>query len=51
MVFTGMRAAPPTRRHLRHWEAVCHALDAQPYRAVPYRSADVRTPVKAHGPV
>ncbi len=36
MVFTGMRAAPPTRRYLRHWEAVCRALDAQPYRAVSY---------------
>lgn len=36
MVFISMRAALPTRRHLRHWEAVCRALDAQPYRAVSY---------------
>ena len=34
MVFISMRAAPPSRRHLRHWERVCRYLDAQPYRAV-----------------
>jgi hypothetical protein len=34
MAFVSMRAAPPTRRHLRHWERVCCCLDAQPYRAV-----------------
>jgi hypothetical protein len=34
MVFMSMRAAPPSRRHLRHWEHVCRYLDAQPYRAV-----------------
>jgi hypothetical protein len=34
MVFVSMRAAPPSRRHLRHWERVCRYLDAQPYRAV-----------------
>ena len=36
MAFSGVRAAPPTRRQLRHWEAVCRYLDAQPYRAVAY---------------
>lgn len=34
MVFTSMRAAPPTCRHLRHWERVCRCLDAQPHSAV-----------------
>ncbi len=34
MVFISMRAAPPSRRHLRHWETVCRFLEAQPYRAV-----------------
>ncbi len=34
MVFISRRAAPPSRRHLRHWERVCRYLDAQPYRAV-----------------
>jgi hypothetical protein len=34
MVFISMRAVPPSRRHLRHWEQVCRYLDAQPYRAV-----------------
>lgn len=36
MPFVSMRAAPPSRRHLNHWEAVCRYLDAQPYRAVTY---------------
>jgi hypothetical protein len=34
MVFVSMRATPPSRRHLQHWERVCRHLDAQPYRAV-----------------
>ncbi len=34
MVFISMRAAPPSRRHLRHWERVCRYLDAQPFSAV-----------------
>jgi hypothetical protein len=34
MAFVSMRAVPPSRRHLRHWERVCRYLDAQPYRAV-----------------
>jgi hypothetical protein len=34
LVFVSMRAASPSRRHLRHWEQGCRYLDAQPYRAV-----------------
>lgn len=34
MVFAGLEAPPPTRRHLRHWEQVCCFLDSQPRRAV-----------------
>jgi hypothetical protein len=34
MGFASMRATPPSRRHLQHWERVCWFLDAQPYRAV-----------------
>ena len=36
MVFSGMRAPAPTQRHLRHWQQVCHYLDAQPYRSVSF---------------
>ena len=34
MPFQGVKADPPTRRHLRHWAAVCACIDAQPYRQV-----------------
>jgi hypothetical protein len=34
VTFKSMRAAPPSRRHLRHWEHVCRYLDAQHYWAV-----------------
>jgi hypothetical protein len=39
-MFTGVRAPPPSHRHLRHWERVCCFLDAQSYRSVrfPYPS-------------
>ena len=35
-MFTGIAAAPPAQRRLRHWEQVCRYLDAQPSRAVAY---------------
>nr|MBA3827226.1 hypothetical protein [Ktedonobacterales bacterium] len=34
MVFRGMAATAPTRRHLKHWQCVCLYLDSQPFRAV-----------------
>ena len=32
----GVPNAVPSRQQLRHWEAVCRYVDAQPYRAVTY---------------
>src|SRR5262249_40165138 len=36
LMFRGIAADAPSRKHLRHWERVCLSLDSQPYRAVRY---------------
>jgi hypothetical protein len=35
-MFQGVGADVPALKHLRHWQAVCHYLDAQPLRSVRY---------------
>ena len=47
MVAVSRTGPAPSAKHLRHWEAVCRFIDAQPYRAVwyPYPFGDGDPPM------
>ncbi|MBA3825467.1 MAG: hypothetical protein H0X24_16405, partial [Ktedonobacterales bacterium] len=40
MPFHGIKAAAPSRKHLRHWQRVCLYLDSQPFRSVRFPFPD-----------